>query len=273
MAKKKSKKIVEQKKFARKKVLVKKKKNIVGKKKNEKPIRAERIARLPIDINGFNSMIEGGFKKGSVNLIVGGSGSGKTIFSVQFLLDGLKKNEKCLYITFEEKKELFYENMRRFGWDLELYEKKGNFIFLEYTPEKVKTMLEEGGGEIETTILEKKIVRLAIDSITSFALLFENDLLKREAALQLFNMIRKWGCTSMLTLEEEPTSGKESAAKPLEFESDSLIYLYFERKKTERQRALEVVKMRGTDHSEELREFKIGKKGIQLGKVFSLSQI
>src|SRR3989344_3454257 len=85
-----------------------------------------------------------------------GEKAGKTIFATQFLVEAMKKGEKCLYVTFEEKKNQFYNNMKMFGWDLAEYEKKDLFTFLEYTPIKVKTMLEEGGGTIESVILKKK---------------------------------------------------------------------------------------------------------------------
>lgn len=220
--------------------------------------------RVRTGVPNFDSLIEGGFESNSTNVIVGGAGSGKSILATQFLIEGLKHGEKCLYVTFEEKKTRFYQNMLEFGWNLQEYEKKGLFTFLEYTPIKVKTMLEEGGGAIETLVLSKKITRIVIDSLTSFALLFEDELEKREAALALFNMIRKWNCTSLLSLEEEPGEKEKTASKPLEFESDSIILLYFIREGEQRKRYLEILKMRGTKHSKKLYEFTITAKGISL---------
>src|SRR3989344_1361746 len=141
--------------------------------------------RAYTNIPNFDRLIGGGFEKDTANLLVGGSGSGKTIFAMQFLVEAMKKGERCLYVTFEEKKEQFYHNMAEFGWFLEEFEKKGLFTFLEYTPMKVKTMLEEGGGAIESIIIKKKIQRMVLDSIKSFELLFDNELEKREAALNL----------------------------------------------------------------------------------------
>lgn len=224
------------------------------------------IDRVPSGIENFDALIEGGFEKNSTNMIVGESGSGKSIFAVQFLVEGLKRGEKCLYITFEENKKEFYHNMFEFGWDLEKYEKSGSFVFLEYTPEKVKTMLEEGGGIIESVVLTKKITRIVIDSVTSFELLFEEDIEKREAALSLFNMLRKWNCTSLLTYEGEPSRDKELSSHTLEFEVDSIILLYFVRAEKERERYIEVLKMRGTKHSRRIFPFIIEKSGIVLSK-------
>ena len=230
--------------------------------------KVKRDERIPTGVPNFDKLIEKGFEKNTTNLLVGGSGSGKTIFATQFLIEGIRRGEKCLYVTFEEKKEQFYSNMKEFGWDLEEYEKKGAFTFLEYTPMKVKTMLEEGGGAIESVILKNKIARIVIDSITSFELLFDDELEKREAALSLFGMIRDWDATALLTLEEEPSAQEKISSRTLEFESDSIIILYFirESKKAERDRYLEIIKMRGTKHSHKIYPFDITKKGIFVKK-------
>ncbi|MFH1425567.1 MAG: ATPase domain-containing protein [archaeon] len=255
--------------MVRKKGVKKRTKNkTAGRRIPSVPKRVKKLSeRIPTGVVNYDKLISGGFERDSTNLLVGGSGSGKSIFAAQFLVGGLRKGEKCLYVTFEEKKEQFYGNMRNFGWDLEDYEKKGAFIFLEYTPIKVKTMLEEGGGEIERVILGKKVNRVVIDSITSFALLFKDELDKREAALALFGMIRSWNATALLTLEEEPALGLvRSKPKTLEFEVDSLTFLYFVRNKGTRERFLEVLKMRGTKHSKRVFPFEITEKGVIVGK-------
>ena len=247
-----------------KKIKIHKGKKLPALKKSKTKKILNKKERISTGIYNLDKLMEGGILKNSTNMIVGGSGSGKSIFATQFLIEGIKKGEKCLYVTFEEKKESFYKNMANFGWELEEYEKKGLFTFLEYTPTKVKTMLEEGGGQIENLVVSNKISRIVIDSITSFALLFEDELARREAALALFNMIREWSCTSLLTLEEEPTEGKRGTSKALEFESDSIILLYFMREKEKRERYLEILKMRGTKHSKNIYQFHITNSGISL---------
>ena len=227
--------------------------------------RVAKTKRIQTGISGFDSLIEGGFEEGSTNLIIGSSGTGKSIFATEFLKQGMDKGEKCLYVTFEERKKEVYNNMLEFGWDLEEYESKGLFLFLEYTPEKVKVMLEEGGGSIETLVVKNKISRIVIDSITSFELLFEKELDKREAALSLFKMISSWGCTTLLTYESDPL--KESIDhKAMEFHSDSIILIYYLRNKTKRERYLEILKMRGTKHAENVYKFTIEKDGISVDK-------
>jgi len=240
-----------------------------GKSKKRNSSKARKITsgkaeRVPTGIKNFDKLINGGFDRNSTNLLVGNSGAGKSIFATQFLMEGIKKGEKGLYITFEEEKNEFFENMSAFGWNLEELEKKGLFVFLEYSPEKVKTMLEEGGGIIENIVLKKKISRVVIDSITSFELLFDSDIEKREASISLFNLLRKWNCTSLLTYEGNPFKANTSSGS-VSFESDSITLLYFLRGKKQRERFVEVLKMRGTKHSRYVYPVTVGDRGIEIG--------
>jgi len=220
--------------------------------------------RVHTGIQKFDSLIQGGFKKNTTNLIVGGTGSGKTIFALQYLYSGIKKyKENGLYITFEEKKEKLYDDMKELGWDLKKLEEDDNFFFLEYTPEQVKNILIEGGGFVESMIQKKKIKRIVIDSISSFALLYRDELTRKEAALSLIDMINNWGCTAVLTSQEESNNNMFVSAS-LEFEVDSIVILYNTKKNGERIRAMEILKMRGTKHTTRTFKFEITDNGFKL---------
>jgi len=217
--------------------------------------------RVFTGIPGLDPLIQGGFKKNSINLVAGGAGTGKSILSAQFIVEGLRKGEPGIYITFEEKKKKFFADMEEFGWDLEKYEKEGTFVFLEYTPEQVKSILTEGGGVVESIIEKTKAKRIVIDSITSFSLLYEDELTKKEAALRLFELIDGWDCTALLTSQDESRNdGTISTA--LEFEVDGIILLYHVKEKGFRKRALEILKMRGTKIPEKTFSLEISPKGI-----------
>ena len=220
-----------------------------------------KTGRVKSYIQGLDPLMGGGFKSNSINLVIGGAGSGKTIFGIQFLYNRImKNNETVLYITFEEKKKELYENMLILGWDLEKLEKRGKFIFLEYSPEQVKKMLVEGGGLIENIITKSKVKCLVIDSITSFTLLYENELSRKEAALSLFGLIRNWDCTALLT--EEITDFEKDEKGGLQFEVDSIILLYHGKEKGIRKRAIEILKQRGTTHAGKTLEIEVTSKGL-----------
>ncbi|MEK6922972.1 MAG: ATPase domain-containing protein [Nanoarchaeota archaeon] len=223
-----------------------------------------KVVRIPSGIPGFDKLVEGGFKKDSINLVAGEPGAGKTIFAIQFLIEGCKRGEAGIYITFEEKKPKLYEDMSTFGWDLEKYEKKELFRFLEYTPEQVKKLLVEGGGIVDALVDKIKAKRIVIDSITSFSLLYEDELTKKEAALSLFDLINTWGCTAVLCSQSKTADHQPVMDAALEFEVDSIIIVYHSKRKGERVRALEIVKMRGTNIPSKTYGVKIGDNGLSV---------
>ena len=237
-----------------------------GKEKEEKKEAFDLgFRRIPTGVPGFDGMVEGGFQGKSINLVAGGAGSGKTIFAMQFLVNGaLQYNEPGVFLTFEEEKEQILRNMLRFGWNLEELEREGKLIILRYSPEQVRELLAKGGGGIEETIEKIGAKRIAIDSIKSFALLYENELTKKEASFTLFKLIRKWGCTALFTSENESMRVEEGISSELEFEVDSVLLLYNLRKKGTRKRAIEVLKMRGTNHKTSVFGMEITAKGIKI---------
>jgi circadian clock protein KaiC len=223
-----------------------------------------KINRISSGTPGLDKLVEGGFKEGSINLICGGAGSGKTTFSIQFIMEGLKKGEAGIYITFEEKKEKLFDDMLEFGWDLAKFERMGLFKFLEYSPEQIKRVLVEGGGTIDAIISQSKAKRLVIDSITSFTLLFRDVLTQKESSLALFELINRWGCTAVLTSQAVRMHPEEGLISQIQFEVDSIIIFYHFRKKGVRSRAVEILKMRGTKTPEKTVELKIGEKGVMI---------
>ncbi|MEE9525530.1 MAG: ATPase domain-containing protein [Candidatus Woesearchaeota archaeon] len=229
-----------------------------------KPAKKLKIQREPTGIPGLDEVIEGGLKKDSVILVGGCSGSGKTILAMQFIVNGiLKSNESGVYITFEESKEEVYEDMLRFGWDLAELEKQGKFAFIRYTPEQVGKVLKTGGGVIRDIVDQIKAKRIVIDSISAFTLLHEGELEKREACLDLFKILRKWKCTT-LVVGQYYAAEKRHESTAVEFEVDGIIWLYNIKKEDIRVRAIEVFKMRGTKHSAKIFPFEITNKGITI---------
>ncbi|MEM4756360.1 MAG: ATPase domain-containing protein [Candidatus Woesearchaeota archaeon] len=219
--------------------------------------------RVPTGIPGFDELIEGGIKLHNTILIEGGAGTGKSIFAVQFLYNGIEQfNENGVYISFEEEREDFYSNMRRFGWDLEKLEQEKKFLFLRYFPEQVEKVLASGGGIIHDAIDAIKAKRLVIDSITAFTLLHNDELTKRESLLTLFRLIKKWGCTALVIGQPEITDPNSQPFNLLEFECDGVIRLYHHLEHNIRQRTIEVYKMRGTKHAEKTFSLEITAKGI-----------
>lgn len=223
------------------------------------------IERVKTGIEGMDPLIEGGLKKESVVLIEGGAGCGKSIFCLQYILNGIEKfNENGVYISFEEEKQDFFENMLRFGWDLAKLEEEGKFAYLRYNPEQVEKVLSGGGGLVRDVVEKINAKRIVIDSMSAFTMLHDEELARREATLNLFKTIKKWKCTTLVIGQPE-FSDYDIDKHPfniLEFECDGVIRLYNAREHNIRTRTVEVFKMRGTKHASKTFTMEITDNGI-----------
>ncbi|NIQ07562.1 MAG: hypothetical protein GWO20_18140, partial [Candidatus Korarchaeota archaeon] len=90
------------------------------------------IAKVETGITGLDPMLQGGFPEGRMILVMGGPGTGKTIFCSQFLYYGAtKREEKTVYISLDEGKPHFIQEMHTFGWDFKELEEENRFTFID----------------------------------------------------------------------------------------------------------------------------------------------
>jgi KaiC/GvpD/RAD55 family RecA-like ATPase len=214
---------------------------------------------------GLDTALGGGYPEGSIIALIGGSGCGKSTFAMQFLQRGIaEQNESGLYISFEEEKYRVYEYMKSYGWDFAEYEKQKKFTFLEYPPQEVDHFLAQE-LMIHDMIEEMKIRRVVIDSITSFAVMYDTAYRKKQEVVKLLAKLKKWGCTIMLTAESVVDSqGNPHPRFDIEPLSDGVVYLYNLRKGETRLRALEVIKMRGTSYEGRMFPMRFTTGGVEI---------
>ena len=208
----------------------------------------EGVERETTGIPGLDQMMEGGYPAGGLITLTGRPGTGKTIFSSQFLYDGCKNfGEPGMYVSMIEGKKAYLSNARRLGLDLESMEKKGLFRFLEM-PTTTADGLSSVLAEIVKWVAHDNTKRLVIDSFTAMAhtftsrgdmRIFTHTLLGKVVAAQ--------GCTTFMISELSPanigfTDGIE------EFIADGVITFTLEPVSGDgRVRYIEIVKMRGTN--------------------------
>jgi len=223
------------------------------------------IERIKSGILNLDLCIQGGFEKNSAILISGGGGSGKSIFGVQFLLEGINKNDESnIYISFEENKEKFFRHMDQFGWNLEKLNKEGKFIFLRYEPEKIVKLVESGGEEIKKYIEELNSKRIVIDSLSAYTVLFDKESEQRKMLVRLFEMISSWGCTTVVIAEEDHYLN-ENRSSIMGFMADAILIFYTLNTLEDPStliRAMRIAKMRATRHTFGIFPYIISEKGI-----------
>ncbi len=229
------------------------------------------IERVPSGIPGLDEMICGGFVKDSTALVQGGTGSGKTLMCLQYLYYGVTKyNEPGIYLSFAESEDIIYQHGRTFSWDFKGLAAQNKFAVIRYQPHEIVKIIDEGGGVIRDTVESMGARRLVIDSLSAYEMMFENEYRANESILSLFEILRKWNTTSLVT-SETMISPKKAGKGRLGFLTDSIINLYYLRMNKHRSRAVEILKMRDTNHSDEVRIFDLDRKGLsvtrRLGKI------
>src|SRR3989344_8656194 len=182
--------------------------------------------RIKLGFDVLDDALEGGFLKGTVNLVGGGAGSGKSIFSMQYLINGIEKyNEPGVYVSFEESESRILHSFSRFKWNLQQKIKDKKLIILGYNPEQIEKVTQLGGGPLVDTIQSINAKRIVFDSINAFMQLHPDPLAQRKASTKLFEAIRNWGVTALMTAEQEPDP-LNHLSSILEYTVDSVILLY-----------------------------------------------
>jgi len=206
---------------------------------------------VPTGIDGLDSVIGGGFPKNSLILIAGNPGTGKTVFSAQFLYRGaVDYGENGIYVSFAESRETFYKNMKSFGFDFERLERENKFRFLS-----LLTVREEAVSSILKMILKEihaiNAKRLVIDSFSPLAQAFMNPHDVRILIhTVLSRIVRQMGCTTLMIVEV-PYGEEKIGLGVEEFIADGVILLRVRRVEERLYRDLSIRKIRGTEIKED----------------------
>lgn len=226
--------------------------------------------RITTGIPGVDELFHGGLIPQRSYLLVGGAGSGKTVFSVQWLLEGRRRGERLLYITLTEPGADIQHNMASFGWQL------NGIDLLDLTPiGDTDGTTEEyqvfSPGEVEhvvvwraiyKAVLEKRPQRLVIDSVTQLRYLSTDEYQFRKKILGLASFLNKNGCTSLLSFETSEHERETSVGLAV----DGLIRLRAEVSPSRviGLRSIQIEKFRGSDFISGMHPMRITGDGIRV---------
>ncbi|MFQ6109659.1 MAG: ATPase domain-containing protein [Candidatus Aminicenantales bacterium] len=227
-----------------------------------------KFKRISTGVPGLDEVLKGGLIPSRSYLLVGETGTGKTILSLQWLFYGFRKKEKCLFISLAEPRCEIELNVSSFGWNLD----EIDFTDLSppaqpreigeyrvFTPSEVEQ--EPMWEAIYKAIEKKRPQRIVIDSISQLQYLSADEFQFRKRILALLKLLNRKGCTSFLTCEP---SGMEETS--LIMVANGVIRLRNE-VSTGRDigiRSLEVRKFRGSDFISGYHPMRITSKGIHI---------
>jgi circadian clock protein KaiC len=249
------------------------------------------MEREPTGITGLDGLIEGGLPKGSVTLISGSPGTGKSILCQHFICTGATKfDQRCLYLSFEQRVPEIYAQAKKVGFDFQKLERDGKvrFIFIDIAQRRLAP------GQTHIDVIEEEIKkfhadRVVIDSLTPLAnfpislnelayygmigeidkiLLpsIQEDLIVRMQVHKMIMMLKDAGVTSLIVSEIPKNSEWLSRDRVSEFMADGVILLHYLGIGATSNRSLTIEKLRGTKHCEDVIPLEITDKGIIVKK-------
>jgi circadian clock protein KaiC len=223
--------------------------------------------RITTGIAGLDALLLGGLPRASATLVEGGTGTGKTLLGLHFLLEGARRGEPGILFTLEETPAQIRAIGKTFGWDLARLEAQG-LLRINYTsPVELATDRFLDGA---LRLLAKVGARRAVlDSLTGMSLGVASQRRFRELVYALTQHFRTAGVTPLMTMEVAELLGNaQLTGHGVSSIVDNLIVLRYVEVNGHLERAVFVLKARGTSHADELRRFLIDDRGAHVGARF-----
>ena len=223
--------------------------------------------RLPSGVPGLDALLQGGISRASTTLVEGGTGAGKTLVGLHFLLDGARRGEPGILFTLEETPGQVRTAARSFGWNLAPLEAQRRLIIHYTSP--VELFTDRFLDEALRLIKQAGARRVVLDSVTSMALGVVSPRRFRELVYALTKHVRAAGVTLLMTMEVPELLGTARlTGHGISSIADNVIVLRYVEVQASLGRAVLVLKARGTGHTTELRRFVIDDHGAHVGTQF-----
>ena len=231
------------------------------------------LERKSIGVTGLDEMLGGGFPNGSIILVCGGPGVGKTILSLQYMVAAINRGEPCVYVSLEEPMAKKIQNAWAFGWDLQklaqsnqmqvldlfmVPQNKGDVEIVDRTQGKIQYSLEEEIISAADFINAKHVI---IDPLTSILIHESRSGKKRALIGKLYDTIRSLECSAIITSEG---TLRENEFYMEQFLSDGVVLLNKDIQEFKLIKTLRIDKMRGIDFDDQPRRFTITSRGFQV---------
>jgi circadian clock protein KaiC len=235
---------------------------LVGR-KSELKIEFKERRRLSIGIPELDAMLHGGILEGDSLLVAGPSGTGKSALATQFIAEGLRQGESGIMAIFEERPQGYSDRAKSFGLNLDTPQQTGKLEILYLRP--LDLSVDETMQEILDAIDRIGAKRLVIDSLVGFEMAlapgFRPDF--RESLYRMIGALTLAGVTILSTVEvEDSFTALQFSHYAISFLTDDIIRMRYAEIDGQLRKILVVIKMRGGNHSKDIREYVITEQGV-----------
>lgn len=229
------------------------------------------IPKIYTGIEGFDDISHNGLPEGRSTLVSGTSGTGKTLFAIQYLYNGITKfNDNAILITFEESPADIIRNALSFSWDLQELIDAGKLFILDASPDPegyevsgnfdLSALIER----IQYAIRKYKAKRVAVDSVTAVFQQYDPVGIVRRELYRLTARLKQCDVTTVMTTERPEEYGPIARFGVEEFVSDNVVILRNMLEGEKRRRTIEILKLRGTTHMKGEYPFTMTDDGINI---------
>ena len=219
---------------------------------------------VPTGVAGLDALLGGGLVAGTMALVEGAPGAGKTTLGLQFIYHGVvAQGEPCLVLTFEEVPQQLYRDALNFGWDLRRLVEEGKLRVICLTPDVLQRYVRDPEEMWRSLAGGRMPRRMLIDSVNHLRQITSDELKLREILNVLLSSMRRQGLTTLLLKELEERSGDGIPME--EYTVDAVIRLvYAPVAGGARQRYLEILKTRGQEHAAGRHSFTFARDGLRV---------
>lgn len=230
--------------------------------------------RLPTGITGLDDLIDGGFPENTVNLVVGPTGSAKSLFGAQFIYNGAKYfDEKGIFLALEESRDNVLRATRNFNMDFDGFENEGKINLIDFgeirkscdTEEELKGQIASLAtiqNFLSNYIESQGAKRVVVDSLSAISLYYPKIENLRRELFRFTRFLKEMGVTAVLISEANTNNGSKCIVE--QFVSDSVLMLGYENVNNEFRRTITVYKMRFTKHDPYKHPFLLNEEGIEV---------
>lgn len=219
---------------------------------------------LTSGVGELDSLLRGGLPAGSSTLLMGPSGTGKTLLVLQFLCEAVKRGERVAMFVFDEELGQLFARAKNLGIDLTAMRDSGR-LFIEQM-DAAELSPGEFVHRVRTCMDREKVGSVAIDSLNGYQAAMPEEQFLTLHLHELLQYLNRRGASTFITLAQHGMVGETKQPIDITYLADTVIVLrYFEALGHVR-RAISVVKKRGGSHEDTIREFKIDERGFLVGE-------
>ncbi len=217
--------------------------------------------RIPTGISRLDAMIEGGIPETYSTLVAGSSGTGKTIFGMEFIHESLKNDKPAVIVSFNESPDQLIAEALRFGWDLRRYVMNGGLKFV-CTTDQIHP--DEHLWRIRDAVESIGARSVLFDGISGMETVFYGSVRVETYIHSLIGYFKHARVTSVFTNGTKYAAASGIADMGASFLMDGIISLDNTMNAGEMKKTLQILKLRGTNHSRVIHEYTITDHGIEI---------